>query len=46
VATETYDAHIKYDDIKDLNKDKFILMHFDKVELYQKAKKDGFKVGK
>ena len=46
VATETYDAHIKYDDIKDLNKEKFVLMHFDKIELYNKAKKDGFNVGK
>ena len=44
VATETYDVHIKYDDIKDLNKDKLILMHFDTVELYERVKKDGFKV--
>ena len=46
VATQTYDVHIKYDDIKDLNKEKFVLMHFDKIELYNKAKKDGFNVGK
>jgi ribonuclease BN (tRNA processing enzyme) len=46
VATQTYDAHIKYDDIKDLNKEKFVLMHFDKIELYNKVKKDGFNVGK
>ena len=42
VATESYDAHIKYDDIKDLDKSKFILMHFDTVELYEQVKKDGF----
>lgn len=46
VATQTYDVHIKYDDIKDLNKEKFVLMHFDKIELYNKVKKDGFNVGK
>lgn len=46
VATETYDVHIKYDDIKDLDKEKFVLMHFDKIELYNKVKKDGFNVGK
>lgn len=44
VATETFDAHIKYDDLKDVNKDKFVLMHFNTIELYEKAKKDGFKV--
>lgn len=44
VATESYDVHIKYDDIKDLNKEKLVLMHFDTCELYKRAKKDGFKV--
>ena len=44
ISTETYDTHIKYDDILDLDKSKFILMHFDKVELYEKAIKDGFEV--
>ena len=44
VATETYDVHIKYDDVVDLNKEKLVLMHFDTMELYNKAMKDGFEV--
>ena len=44
VATETYDVHIKYDDVFDLNKEKLVLMHFDTMELYNKAMKDGFEV--
>lgn len=44
IATETYDAHIKYDDIINLEKEKLILMHFDTVELYKKAINAGFKV--
>lgn len=43
VATETYDVHIKYDDIVNLDKEKLVLMHFDTIELYNKAQKDGFK---
>ncbi len=43
VATETYGVHIKYDDIKDLDKDKLILMHFDTMDLYKKVISDGFK---
>lgn len=43
VATETYDVHIKYEDIKDLDKNKLVLMHFDTVELYKRVKKDGFR---
>ena len=39
------DAHIFYDDIKDFDKSKFVLMHFNSEELYNKAKKDGFKTG-
>jgi len=44
VATETYGVHIKYDDIKELNKEKLILMHFDTVDLYELAKKDEYNV--
>ena len=44
VATETYDVHIKYDDIINLNKEKLVLMHFDTVELYNKAREEGFKI--
>ena len=46
VATETYDVHIKYDDIKDLDKDKLVLMHFDTLDLYKRVKEDGFKIAK
>lgn len=44
VAEETYDVHIKYDDIIDLNKDKLVLMHFDTYRLYERAIKDGFQI--
>jgi len=44
VSTNSFDSHIKYEDITKLDKDKLILMHFDTVELYEKAKNDGFKV--
>ncbi len=45
VATETFDVHIKYDDIKDLSKDKLVLMHVNTMDLYNQIKKDGFSVG-
>lgn len=44
VATKKYDVHIKYDDIKSLDKEKLVLMHFDTIELYKKAIEDGFNV--
>lgn len=44
VSEETYNAHIKYDDIIDLDKEKLILMHFETVELYKRAMNDGFEV--
>ena len=44
VAEETYDVHIKYDDIIDLDKDKLVLMHFDTLRLYERAINDGFKI--
>ena len=44
VATETYDVHIKYDDIVNLDREKLVLMHFDTIELYNKAQKDGFEI--
>ena len=43
VATETYDVHIKYDDIANLDKEKLVLMHFDTIDLYNKAREEGFK---
>ena len=42
VATESYGVHIKYDDIKDLDKNKLVLMHFDTMDLYNKVIEDGF----
>ena len=44
VSEETYNAHIKYDDIINLDKEKLILMHFETMALYKRAIKDGFKV--
>ena len=44
IAEETYDVHIKYDDIIDLDKDKLVLMHFDTFRLYERAIKDGFNI--
>lgn len=45
VSTKAYDSHIKYDDILKLDKKKLILMHFDTIKLYNRAKKDGFETG-
>lgn len=45
VASETFNMHLEYDDILKLNKDKLVLMHFNTIELYEKAKKEGFQVG-
>lgn len=42
VANESYDAHIEYLKVKELDKSKLILMHFDDVNLYAQAQKDGF----
>lgn len=44
IATETYDVHIKYDDIVNLDKEKLVLMHFDTIDLYNKAKNNGFEI--
>lgn len=44
VATDTFDVHIKYEDLINLDKDKLVLMHFNTTELYQRAIKDGFVV--
>ncbi len=44
VAEETYDVHIKYEDLIDLDKNKLVLMHFDTFRLYERIIKDGFKV--
>ena len=46
VSEETYDVHIKYDDILDLDKGKLVLMHFNTSSLYERAKQDGFSVAK
>ena len=45
VSTSSSDGHINYDDLTNLDKNKLILMHFKNVDLYQKAKIDGFNVG-
>ena len=41
---DTYDAHIKYEYLKTLNRYKLVLMHFEDEKLYALAKKDGFNV--
>lgn len=46
VATETYDVHIKYEDILNFNKEKLVLMHFDTTKLLNRAVKDGFEVAR
>ena len=44
VAEQTFDMHMKYEDIIDLDRNKLVLMHFSTLRLYERAKKDGFKV--
>ena len=44
VSEESYDVHIKYADLKTLNKEKLVLMHFNSLSLYNQAIKDGFKI--
>lgn len=44
VASETFNMHLKYDDILKLKKEKLVLMHFNTEETYKKAKEDGFEV--
>ena len=44
VATQSYDVHIKYDDIVNLDKEKLVLMHFETIDLYNRAIKDGFEI--
>lgn len=41
---ENSPVHIEYEDLKKLKSDKLILMHFQSVELYDRAIRDGFKV--
>ena len=44
VSTKSHDSHIAYDALVNLKKEKLVLMHFDTIELYNKAKKDGFEI--
>lgn len=41
---ENSQVHIEYENLKNFKCDKLILMHFQSMELYNKAIKDGFKV--
>lgn len=43
---ESYNAHIAYEKLKEINNGKLILMHFEDKELYNLAIKDGFNVAK
>ena len=46
VSETSHGVHLCYDDIKTLNKEKFVLMHFNTKELYEQIVKDGYKVAK
>lgn len=41
---ENSPVHIEYEQLLKLNKDKLVLMHFQSMDLYNRAIKDGFKV--
>ena len=43
---KSYNAHIEYKMLKEIKCDKLILMHFEDVDLYNLAIKDGFNVAK
>ncbi len=44
VSETSHGVHLCYDDIKTLNKEKFVLMHFNTKELFEQVVKDGYKV--
>ena len=46
VSENSHGVHLCYDDIKTLNKEKFVLMHFNTKELYEQVVKDEYKVAK
>ena len=46
VSDYGYGSHLCYEDLKKLNKEKLIFMHFNSIELYKTIVKDGFKVAK
>ena len=43
---KSYNAHIEYEMLKELKCDKLVLMHFEDVDLYNLAIKDGFNVAR
>ncbi len=46
VSWESYNAHIAYNKLKEIKNNKLVLMHFEDIELYKLAQKDGFNVAK
>ena len=46
VSEYDYGCHLRYDDLKNLNKEKLVFMHFNTKELYEKVIEDGYKVAK
>jgi len=46
VSENNHGVHLCYEDLKKINKDKLILMHFNTKELCDQVVKDGFKIGK
>ena len=45
VSTESFGIHIKYEDLVNLKSDKLVLMHFNTMDLYNRAIKDGLNIG-
>lgn len=43
---KSYNAHIEYEKLKEIKCDKLVLMHFENIDLYNLAIKDGFNVAK
>ena len=46
VCTESFNMHIAYSDLLSIKNEKIIPMHFNMVELYNRAKQDGFAMPK
>lgn len=45
-SSASYNVHIAYNQLKEIKSEKLVLMHFENVELYKLAQKDGFNVAK
>lgn len=43
---KSYNAHLEYENLKEIKCEKLVLMHFEDIDLYNLAIKDGFNVAK